>query len=270
MKKWQGLNIEAEGTGITPSLSRTVNLLGSLLGHSVREHLGEPLFEQVEELRTLCKNVYQNEQDDGHDKALKIIREMPNEDILWLLRIFTAFFHLINKAEQLEITAINRRRETMATPETPRAESIAQGISQMQEAGYSLEAVLETLAQMDIQPTLTAHPTEARRRAILFKQNDISRCMEAFQRSDLTDNEREALIEEVYQLISLLMVTDEIRAGAINGQRRGAARSLLLQHLHLGDGAPHLPRHPQRAAGLLRRVPGRPAHGPALSFLDRQ
>ena len=53
------------------------------------------------------------------------------------------FFHLINKAEQLEITAINRKRETQSTIDTPRAESIAEGIYHMKKEGYTLNQVLE-------------------------------------------------------------------------------------------------------------------------------
>mgnify|MGYP001125031900 CR=1 FL=1 len=55
MRKWQGLNIEAEGSGISKPLSEQVNLLGTLLGHALREQAGEQIFFLDQELRLFCK-----------------------------------------------------------------------------------------------------------------------------------------------------------------------------------------------------------------------
>lgn len=212
MKHWSGIQVEAEGTGITPSLSESVNLLGGLLGHAVRRHLGEDVFEKVETLRLLCKGAYEPGHADRHEAALEVIRSLPMDDIHWLLRTFTAFFHLVNKAEQEEIAAINRRREAESDPESPRGESLMDAVARLKAAGYTRDAVLDTLGRLDIQPTLTAHPTEARRRAILFKQKDIGELMERMRQNDPTPGERENLVAAIYELIALLLVTDEVRA----------------------------------------------------------
>ncbi|MDX1418973.1 MAG: hypothetical protein R3181_03305, partial [Rubricoccaceae bacterium] len=50
-----GLDIEAEGTGISAPLSRHINLLGALLGRALRERYGEDLFGLVEALRVRCR-----------------------------------------------------------------------------------------------------------------------------------------------------------------------------------------------------------------------
>jgi hypothetical protein len=47
-KQWQGIQIEAEGTGISEPLSIQVNLLGELLGAVIREYAGQEIFELVE------------------------------------------------------------------------------------------------------------------------------------------------------------------------------------------------------------------------------
>ncbi|MFO8233386.1 MAG: hypothetical protein R6U20_12055, partial [Longimonas sp.] len=57
MIRWHGLDIEAEGTGISKPLSRQVNLLGHMLGEATRTHVvlaafrgapaGPPRFGQV-------------------------------------------------------------------------------------------------------------------------------------------------------------------------------------------------------------------------------
>ena len=100
-----------------------------------------------------------------------VLSDLSLERIDAILKLLTIRFHLRNKAEQLHITRVNRSREMNATEETPRAESLADAISTLAAHGAPLEQVLETLARLDIQPTLTAHPTESRRRSVIAKQD---------------------------------------------------------------------------------------------------
>ncbi len=163
---WQGLRIETEGTGISRPLSRQINLLGSLLGHVARRQAGEEVFALVEELRMLAKRAIQSDSEALRDEAARRIATLSTEKITWLVRIYTAFFVLINLSEQQEIVRINRKRAKEA-PNTPRAESIDEAIGMLKDAGCSFEQVCRAIERLDIQPTLTAHPTDARRRTIL-------------------------------------------------------------------------------------------------------
>ena len=141
-----------------------------------------------------------------------------------ILKLLTMRFHLRNKAEQLHITRVNRTRELSATPEDPRAESLADAIQTLASDGVSLDRVLEILGELDIQPTLTAHPTESRRRSVIAKQDRIGELLMVRNRDDLTPGELETLDSDVRQALSLLMVTDEIRSrrlGVIDEVRNG-------------------------------------------------
>ncbi|MGH1363147.1 MAG: phosphoenolpyruvate carboxylase [Calditrichia bacterium] len=211
MGRWDKLNIKPEGTGISPELSSQINLLGSLLGEAITETLGEERLGQIEELRLLCKKAYKKGSGKNRDKANEIIQGMNLDELLWLLRSYTAFFHLVNKAEQQEIIRQNRTREQASSAQKPRAESIAESIALLKKQGYSLEAVLNVLSNLRIEPTLTAHPTEARRESVLFKQQNIANCLSELQNDSLTDREREQLINNIYQEIMLLLTTDETR-----------------------------------------------------------
>ncbi len=135
---------------------------------------------------------------------------------MWLVRAFTSFFHLVNKAEQREIVRINRERERNSTAAQPRSESIAEAVHFLKQNGYNLDEVLAILARLDIQPTLTAHPTEARRRAILNKQQDLAHLLAQWQRSDLTSAEIEMTTEAIYEKICLLLVSDEFRTQKVS------------------------------------------------------
>jgi phosphoenolpyruvate carboxylase len=216
MKRWQGLAAATEDTGSRAPLSRQVNMLGKLLGRAVHEVVGEACFQLAERLRTLCKAVYRDGNSRHWEEARAQIRALPLEQILWLVRAFTTYFHLVNKAEQREIVRINHERERASTPAQPRPESIAEAIHFLKQNGRTLEEVLALLSRLDIQPTLTAHPTEARRRAILNKQKELARLLERLQRSDLTSGETDMIMEAIYEKISLLLVSDEFRAEKVS------------------------------------------------------
>lgn len=154
--------------------------------------------------------------DEGNSKELKelqnLVAELPGEEIKEYLRIYTTFFHLINSLEQHEISRINRKREFEETPDHPRNESILEAVHKMKEAGYTLEQAIGVFETMDIQPTITAHPTEARRRSVLTKQHEISNMIASVGSKSMTADEVRFTKKEILNQMKLLLMTDEVRA----------------------------------------------------------
>lgn len=218
MKPVAPLQIQAESSGITPELSEHVNLLGGLLGDVIRQSAGSNCLALVEELRLLCKQAQQENNPALHKHAQKRIETLPLSTLRNLVKAFTIFFHLVNKAEQLEIARINRERERAETHENPRAESIAQAVYQLKQRSMSLEALMNLLQTLDIQPTLTAHPTEARRRSTLYKQQSMASVLQNLRQPSLTARERENAVDELKRLIWLLFATDEVRTERLRAQ----------------------------------------------------
>ncbi|RMF64504.1 MAG: phosphoenolpyruvate carboxylase, partial [Bacteroidetes bacterium] len=133
--------------------------------------------------------------------------------IVALLRGYTAFFHLVNQAEQQEIIRINRERARRATAERPRADAIDEAVHRLRERGVPVEDALALLARLDIQPTMTAHPTEARRRSILYKQQRLAALLaERRRHCEMTPEEEQAAARDLHDQIALLLATDEVRA----------------------------------------------------------
>ena len=214
MSRWKGLHIETEGTGISEPLSQQVNLLGAMLGHVVSQQAGPGMLERVEDLRLRCKEAAAAQDSALRDEAAAAIHQLEHTQIVWLLRTFTTFFHLANQAEQQEIIRINQERARAAAEEAsapPRADSIDAAVRALREKGYALEDAVRLLGRLDIQPTLTAHPTEARRRAILRKQQHIAALLADLQRADATPEVREEALDALYNEVALLLATDEIR-----------------------------------------------------------
>lgn len=230
MSHWKGLDIESEGTGISRPLSENVNLLGAMLGEAIRARYGNETLELVEELRILCKEAERDGDASKRARAAKRVRDLDLGALVALLRAFTSFFHLVNQAEKQEIIRVNRERARAGGAEAARPESIAETIRSLAEAGVPLEQVEEMLARLDIQPTLTAHPTEARRRTVLEKQRRITDFLGRLRRTQNTPEEEESLLDAVYDEILILLATEEIRPD------RPEVRDEVLQGLHFLSG----------------------------------
>ncbi len=140
------------------------------------------------------------------------IGELTLEEVQTLLDGLTLRFWLLNQAEKAQIIRVNHNREREAALDRPRAESIAEAIQTLKQENRSLDDVLAVLKQLDIEPTLTAHPTEARRKSILDKQKAISEGLIEQDRADLTPAQRRALERRLDYLVLLLSVTDDVRS----------------------------------------------------------
>ncbi len=202
----------ADSSGISQNLSKRVINLTEILEEITAEKYGEAFVEKLGTLPIDSAKAL----DGGDAKMLETLqKEMSDhslEDIKDILGIYTTFFHLVNSLEQHEISRINRRREFEETPESPRKESIAESVYQMKEAGYSYEEALHVFEQMDIQPTITAHPTEARRRSVLLKQQELASMISRMSDTESTPDEKIDLRREILNQLKLLLLTDEIRS----------------------------------------------------------
>ncbi|WP_375801288.1 phosphoenolpyruvate carboxylase [Salinibacter sp.] len=226
MVRWDGLDLETEGTGISEPLSRQVNLLGAMLGEAAKAQDGNALFDHVETLRTLCKEAEQGNDPAPREEAARRISRLDRSTLERLLHVYTTFFHLVNQAERQEIIRINRERARRSGPADwplgpgsgngrpeaqPRPESINAAVATLKDEGHSLDDVVALFEQLDIQPTLTAHPTEARRRTVLRKQQHIADLLSTLRHSDATPDERAETLDHLYSQIAFLLGTDEVR-----------------------------------------------------------
>jgi phosphoenolpyruvate carboxylase len=165
-----------------------------------------------EEIAAVCRSANDAVDHPAWDQAAARLSAMDLGEIAGLIRVGTARFHLLNKAEQLNIVRVNRQRERRSEHGPARPESIDETMERLRDAGFTPERVAGLLGQLDIQPTLTAHPTETRRRTVLEKQTDIADCVVRLRGDDLTDRERRETRERLDRVVSMLLVTDEVRA----------------------------------------------------------
>jgi len=186
--------------------------LERLLDEVAPDFVGTATPALARELLSLCVEAGDAIDHAARDAAAARIGMQSTADLLRLVEFVTARFHLLNTSEQLSIAAINHTREVAATRDAPRRESIAEAVAMARNAGVSAATFAQALQGVDVQPTLTAHPTEARRRTVITKQLEIAEQCQRMQTADIAPSERAALVARLRASVSLLLMSDDVRA----------------------------------------------------------
>ena len=152
------------GQEIPEQMRADVRLLGSLLGEVLRESGSPGLFEDVERLRLATIQAYTDETPEAFAHATEVAESFSIERAHEVARAFTAYFHLVNLVEEHQRVRILRERDGRPDSEGA-ADSIEAAYARLaDEVGE--DAALARLQALRFHPVFTAHPTEARRRAI--------------------------------------------------------------------------------------------------------
>ncbi len=154
-------------------LRADVRLLGELLGTVLREYGGQALLDAVERLRELTIAAHQDDPVEAENAAVdaeRLVTSWSLERAEDVARAFTCYFHLTNLAEEYHRVRALREQDTEGTPER---DSIAAAMRNASEE-YGEQQALSMLSGLEFRPVLTAHPTEARRRAVATAIRRIS------------------------------------------------------------------------------------------------
>ena len=140
-----------------------------------------------------------SDEDERFRAAYEVVRGLDVEQQTMLTRALTAYFHLANLTEEnfrVE-TLHNRERKVSLDSETDESNELAVAYHQLvDEMGQ--QSADELLGRLEFHPVFTAHPTEARRKAVEGKIRRISRLLAErplLGGSDLAENERHMLQE---------------------------------------------------------------------------
>lgn len=191
-------------------LSADVDYLASALGRVITELEGQRTFDLVEQVRALTKKLRSDPNPATKKELTELISGLSLEEGERVLRAFTVYFQLINLAEEIHRVRVNRIRSGEATVDEPRSESVAAAVKRLKDAGWKRHEARRFIEQLDIQPTLTAHPTEVKRYTIRLKLERISVAMRHLSEWTLSPQARERLEEDIYAEIVTLWQTREL------------------------------------------------------------
>jgi phosphoenolpyruvate carboxylase len=152
-------------------LVEDIRLLGRLLGDVIREQEGQEIYELIENIRKLSVSFRIDENDEADKQLKKLLKALPSDRAVSVIRGFTFFSHLANLAEDRHHI---RRRMIHERAGNAQEGSIDVALQRLREAGITNKVISQTLASSFVSPVLTAHPTEVQRQSILSAERSLA------------------------------------------------------------------------------------------------
>ncbi|WP_226042677.1 phosphoenolpyruvate carboxylase [Natrinema sp. DC36] len=185
-------------------IRQDVRELGVLLGNILEDQTSRKAFEAVESSR---RSSIEYRSGDGKSRKPLIaeLEDLSSHHQQIVARGFTTYFELINLAEE---------RERVRTIRTESHEGILDDSLETaaEELGEAdIETVRQILNDMLIEPTFTAHPTEARRKTVKSKLREIATCLETLDEQLLTDKEERQVWRDIDAEVTSLWQTPQVR-----------------------------------------------------------
>jgi len=185
-------------------IRQDVRELGALLGEILAEGESTEDFETVERIRTSSID-YRQDEVESRTPVYEELDGLSPERQSVVARSFTTYFALINLAEERERVRAIRTDSQEGTIEHG-LERAAQVL-----ADSDRDVAEQVLSDVFIEPTFTAHPTEARRKTVKAKLRRVAALLETMDEHSLTDKERGQVERDLRAQVSTLWETPLIR-----------------------------------------------------------
>jgi phosphoenolpyruvate carboxylase len=208
---------EADRQELPVPLRRDVRLLGDLLGEVIREAGGQDLLDDTERLRRAVIAAREKQPGDAAGNEIAaLVAGWPLARAELVAKAFTIYFHLTNLAEERHRVRVLRGQADLAEVKGeagggPRRESLAAAVAEYRTSPGRFR---ELLAGLRVQPVLTAHPTEARRRAVATALRRIAVLIEALDAAPAAAEIAEVR-RRLQEEIGLLWLTTPLRVKPI-------------------------------------------------------
>jgi phosphoenolpyruvate carboxylase len=189
-------------------MRRDVRLLGDILGEVISASGGEDLLADVERLRRAVISARSAAPGaETGDDIFALVTSWDHERAEQVARAFTVYFHLVNLAEEQQRVRTLRLRDSGDQP--PR-ESLADAVTRITaERGSS--HVSELLEGLRVHNVFTAHPTEARRRAVVASLRRVSGLLAVVDDQRLGAARQQEARRELREEVDLLWRTAQLR-----------------------------------------------------------
>ncbi|ADD04060.1 Phosphoenolpyruvate carboxylase [Natrialba magadii ATCC 43099] len=181
-----------------------VRELGALLGDVLEDQTSRQAFETVESCRRAAIDYRAGELESRESLITELEGLSPHQQRI-VARGFTSYFELINLAEERERVRSIRTESQAGTLE----DSLETAAAELGEE--DIETVQQVLDDVLIEPTFTAHPTEARRKTVKSKLRAISMALETLDERLLTDKESGQIWAAIDSEVTSLWQTPQVR-----------------------------------------------------------
>ncbi len=152
-------------------LLREIETLTRRLDVIIREQAGDRLFRHFQQICELSATTRRQGDSFSRGARRKLLERLGVTEAYQIAHGLSLFFQLVNLCE--ERARVRRLRSESAPPM-----SLRQVFRELRQAGVTPEKLQRCLDELEVQPVLTAHPTEARRRTVLNQLCRVAREIE--------------------------------------------------------------------------------------------
>ncbi len=186
-----------------------VKLFGRLLGEVLHAQIGGQLYKAVENLRRGFVALHRQEDPRKRARLMRLIARLEPETLTHVVRAFSAFFSLVNIAEELSQHRARRRWVRAGGPLW--RGSFDETLRWFHGQGVPAGDLQQLLDRLRYVPVFTAHPTEARRRTLMQTLRRMFLLGEKLNDPRLGREETRGIAEQLSGEIQILWKTDEVR-----------------------------------------------------------
>ena len=202
-------------------LSKTIHLLGTILGLVIKEQEGSLIFNKVEKIRVLSKASRGNNSKKNINNYFKQLKseifKLSEKESFLVARSFSKFLDFSNIAESLfSIHNIHDHniRKTQETNEIVILEEAL--IDVFKKKSLSTNQFHDAVKKLKIDIVLTAHPTQVKRRTLIQKYANINDILDSFNNLRIftkknVNREKNLLENNLKEEITSIWKTDEIK-----------------------------------------------------------
>jgi len=190
-------------------LRARVKLFGNLLGNVLLSHAGVKVYDAVEKLRKGFIELHQQEDAAKRQNLMTLIESLDEKTLTLVVRAFSTYFSLVNVAE--EASQLQLRRRQLRSNKNLWRGSFDSALGEFKHMGMSAERLQTLLDRLAYIPVFTAHPTEAKPRAVLHALRRIFLSNEKLNDTRLGKSQRQDVINQLETQIQILWRTDEVR-----------------------------------------------------------
>ncbi len=223
-------------------LRSRVKLFGKLIGNVLLKYERPEVFHAVESLRTGFIQLRRRDSEPQRKALRDLIAGLEAPVMNQVIRAFAIYFNLVNLAEEDYLHRL-RRMSVQKQGHAAWVGSFFHTLQEFHQQGVDADALQALFDRLLYKPVFTAHPTESRRRTIMFHQREVFQLIDALTDPRLSQFERDDLVDALQEQIEILWrtnevrpskpsVTDEIKNG-LHYFRRSLFEAIVIDYRHL-------------------------------------
>jgi phosphoenolpyruvate carboxylase len=204
---------DTDSRRLPAAMRRDVRLLGEILGQVISEDAGKDLLADVEDLRHRVIAARRDEAGpDTDDDIAALVAGWPLSRAEAVARAFTVYFHLANLAEEHQRIRTLRERDASGEPVR---DSLGAAVASLRRTPLGVSHQDALIGRLEVHPVLTAHPTEARRRAVTESLRRISAQLDVLDSPQPGAAAQAEAMRRLREEIDLLWRTSALRSRAM-------------------------------------------------------